>query len=126
MKAMISRSLRFCPRGEMASSDANDTGAGVEEWLPTVTANTTPRAAVRLPVERGPNRRRVQRWLRITGEKLDQRRQLCAPSDAAERDRRPPAAARTNRDGRSAEHAVHARSAVFDVADVLQRDLGHL
>ena len=101
MNAAISRSLRLWPPGEIASSDANDTGAGDDDCRPTVTANTATTAAMaaattsraraavgRLPGERRPNSGRVQRGLRIAGEQLDERGELRAAPDVAEGHRR--------------------------------------
>ena len=135
MNAVISRSLRLSPPGEMASSGANRTGLGDDDWSTTVTANTAMTAATRrrdglartAAVRRFPgecclNRRRVQRRLRVPGEQLDQRRELRAMPDMVERHRRAPAVARAHDDGRRADQPVEARSAVLDFADVLQRD----
>ena len=138
MNAVISRSLRLSPPGEMASSDANRTGAGDDDWSPTVTANTAmtaatnaatasraPLAVRRFPGERRVNRRRVQRCLRIPGEELDERRELRAVPDVVERHRRAPRVASVHDDGRRADQPVEARSPVLDFTDVLQRDFRH-
>ena len=138
MNAVISRSLRLSPPGEMASSDANSTGAGADDWSPTVTANTAMTAATnaatasRAPRPSAGSQASAASTAAASSDACGSPASSstsaasCAPCRTWWNDTAGRRASRgVHDDGRRADQPVEARSLVLDFTDVLQRDFRH-